>query len=175
MPLVAGNVATADGARRLAEAGVDAIKVGVGPGSICITRRVAGVGVPQLTAVLECGAVAHQHGIPIIADGGIRYPGDVAKALAAGASTVMLASVLAGSEESPGAVITRDGKKMKMGQDDPGRPRCIAACARTHRRHRTGGTARTITQRTKGSRRRFCIGDRRWTPCWNCLRGCARA
>ena len=114
MTLVAGNVATADGARRLAEAGVDAIKVGVGPGSICITRRVAGVGVPQLTAVLECGAVAHQHGIPIIAAGGIRYPGDVAKALAAGASTVMLGSVLAGSEESPGAMITRDGKKMKM-------------------------------------------------------------
>ena len=114
MPLVAGNVATADGARRLAEAGVDAIKVGVGPGSICITRRVAGVGGPQLTAVLQCGAVAHQHGIPIIADGGIRYPGDVAKAIAAGASTVMLGSVLAGSEESPGAVITRDGKKMKM-------------------------------------------------------------
>ena len=98
MPLVAGNVATADGARRLAEAGVDAIKVGVGPGSICITRRVAGVAVPQLTAVLECGAVAHQHGIPIIADGGIRYPGDVAKAIAAGASAVMLGSVLAGSE-----------------------------------------------------------------------------
>ena len=114
MPLVAGNVATADGARRLAEAGVDAIKVGVGPGSICITRRVAGVGVPHLTAVLQCSAVAHQHGIPIIADGGIRYPGDVAKAIAAGASTVMLGSVLAGSEESPGAVITRDGKKMKM-------------------------------------------------------------
>ena len=114
MPLVAGNVATADGARRLAEAGVDAMKVGVGPGSICITRRVAGVGVPQLTAVLQCGAVAHQHGIPIIADGGIRYPGDVAKAIAAGASAVMLGSVLAGSEESPGAVITRDGKKMKI-------------------------------------------------------------
>ena len=89
-PLVAGNVATAEGARRLAEAGVDGIKVGVGPGSICITRRVAGVGVPQFTAVLECAAVGHEFDVPIIADGGVRYPGDVAKAMGAGASTVML-------------------------------------------------------------------------------------
>ena len=179
-------MATANGARRLAEAGVDAIKVGVGPGSICITRRVAGVGVPQLTAVLECGAVAHQHGIPIIADGGIRYPGDVAKAIAAGASTVMLGSVLAGSEEIPGAVITRDGKKMKMVRGMASRGAALYRSLRENpspppdrwdpvRRHRTGGTARTITQRTKGSRRRFCIGDRRWTPCGNCPRGCARA
>ena len=114
LPVIAGNVATADGARRMADAGVDAIKVGVGPGSVCITRRVAGVGVPQLTAVLECGAVGRKYGIPIIADGGIRYAGDVAKAIAGGASSVMLGSVLAGADESPGAVISRDGRKMKM-------------------------------------------------------------
>jgi IMP dehydrogenase len=114
VPLVAGNVATAEATERLIKAGADAIKVGVGPGSMCITRQVAGVGVPQLTAVLECTQVAHKHSIPVIADGGIRYPGDVAKAVAAGASTVMLGNLLAGTDESPGVVVSRGGQKMKV-------------------------------------------------------------
>jgi len=111
--IIGGNVATADGARRLIDAGVDAVKVGVGPGSICITRIVAGSGVPQLTAVIECAEVAREYGIPIIADGGIRQPGDLAKAIAAGAQTAMIGSMLAGTDESPGLVMTRKGHRYK--------------------------------------------------------------
>ncbi len=111
--IIGGNVATADGTKRLIEAGVDAVKVGVGPGSICITRIVAGSGVPQLTAVMECAAAAREYGIPIIADGGIRQPGDVAKAIAAGAQTVMIGSMLAGTDESPGMIMTRKGHRYK--------------------------------------------------------------
>ncbi|MEW6285568.1 MAG: IMP dehydrogenase [Chloroflexota bacterium] len=111
--IIGGNVATADGTKRLIDAGVDAVKVGVGPGSICITRQVAGSGVPQLTAIIECAEAARPHGIPIIADGGIRYPGDVAKAIAAGASTVMVGSLLAGTDESPGLIMTRRGHRYK--------------------------------------------------------------
>ncbi|HMX73574.1 MAG TPA: IMP dehydrogenase [Anaerolineales bacterium] len=111
--IIGGNVATADGTKRLIDAGVDAVKVGVGPGSICITRMVAGSGVPQLTAVIECAEAARSAGIPIIADGGIRQPGDVAKAIAAGAQTVMIGSMLAGTDESPGMVMTRRGHRYK--------------------------------------------------------------
>jgi IMP dehydrogenase len=111
--IVAGNVATGEGTKRLIDAGADAVKVGVGPGSICITRIVAGSGVPQLTAVMECAEAARPHGIPIIADGGIRQPGDVAKALAAGADTVMIGSMLAGTDESPGMIMTRKGHRYK--------------------------------------------------------------
>ena len=111
--IIGGNVATADGTKRLIEAGADAIKVGVGPGSICITRIVAGSGVPQLTAVIECATAAGEYGVPIIADGGIRQPGDVAKALAAGAQTVMIGSMLAGTDESPGMIMTRRGHRYK--------------------------------------------------------------
>jgi IMP dehydrogenase len=111
--IVGGNVATADGTKRLIEAGVDAVKVGVGPGSICITRIVAGSGVPQLTAVIECAEAAREYGIPIIADGGIRQPGDLAKAIAAGAQTAMIGSMLAGTDESPGLVMTRKGHRYK--------------------------------------------------------------
>jgi IMP dehydrogenase len=111
--IVGGNVATADGTKRLIDAGVDCVKVGVGPGSICITRQVAGTGVPQLTAIMECAEAARSYGVPIIADGGIRHPGDVAKALAAGAQTVMIGSLLAGTDESPGMVMTRRGHKYK--------------------------------------------------------------
>jgi IMP dehydrogenase len=111
--IVGGNVATADGTKRLIDAGVDAVKVGVGPGSICITRIVAGSGVPQLTAVIECAEAARPSGIPIIADGGIRQPGDMAKALAAGAQTVMIGSMLAGTDESPGMIMTRKGHRYK--------------------------------------------------------------
>ena len=111
--IIAGNVATAEGTKRLIDAGADAIKVGVGPGSICITRIVAGSGVPQLTAVIECAEAARPYGVPIIADGGIRQPGDVAKALAAGAQTVMIGSMLAGTDESPGMTMTRRGHRYK--------------------------------------------------------------
>lgn len=112
--LIAGNVATAEGVRDLAEAGVDAVKMGVGAGSICVTRIVTGSGVPQLTAIAECAEAARAYDLPIIADGGIRTSGDIVKALAAGASTVMLGSLLAGTEESPGATVIRDGQKVKV-------------------------------------------------------------
>ena len=111
--IIGGNVATADGTKRLIDVGVDAVKVGVGPGSICITRNVAGSGVPQLTAVIECAEAARPYGIPIIADGGIRQPGDLAKSIAAGAQTAMIGSMLAGTDESPGLVMTRKGHRYK--------------------------------------------------------------
>ncbi|RYY55430.1 MAG: IMP dehydrogenase [Chitinophagaceae bacterium] len=111
--IIAGNVGTAAGAKALAEAGADAIKVGIGPGSICTTRIVAGAGVPQLTAVMEAYSVLKAKGIPLIADGGIRYTGDMVKALAAGASCVMMGSIFAGTDESPGETIIYEGRKFK--------------------------------------------------------------
>ncbi len=111
--VIAGNVGTAQGARALADAGADAVKVGIGPGSICTTRIVAGAGVPQLTAVMEAYSVLKQRNIPIIADGGIRYTGDMVKALAAGANMVMMGSIFAGTEESPGETIIYEGRKFK--------------------------------------------------------------
>jgi IMP dehydrogenase len=113
MEVVVGNVATGAGAKALAEAGADAVKVGVGPGSICTTRVVAGVGMPQLSAVLEAAHALKGTGIPVIADGGIRYTGDIVKALAAGASTIMAGSLFAGVEESPGETIIFEGRKFK--------------------------------------------------------------
>jgi IMP dehydrogenase len=112
--IVAGNVATADGARDLVEAGADGVKVGVGPGSVCTTRVVAGVGVPQLSAVMECAEVCARAGVPVIADGGIRAGGDVAKAIAAGAESVMVGNLLAGTPESPGVVVSRNGARVKV-------------------------------------------------------------
>jgi IMP dehydrogenase len=114
IPVIAGNVATADGVRDLVEAGADAVKVGVGAGSICTTRIVTGFGVPQLTAIAECAEAAQALGVPVIADGGVRTSGDVTKALAAGASTVMLGSLLAGTDESPGAAVVRGGRRFKV-------------------------------------------------------------
>jgi len=111
--LVAGNVATGDGALALVDAGADAVKVGVGPGSICTTRVVAGVGVPQVTAVYEAAQALVDHDVPLIADGGIRNSGDIAKAIAAGADTVMLGSMLAGTDEAPGEVIVAQGERFK--------------------------------------------------------------
>jgi len=111
--IVAGNVATADGTRALIDAGADAVKGGIGPGSICTTRIVAGVGVPQLSAILAAVEAAHDSGIPVIADGGIKYSGDLAKAIAAGASVVMVGSLLAGTEESPGEVYLHQGRSYK--------------------------------------------------------------
>jgi IMP dehydrogenase len=113
LEIIAGNVATYEGAEALCEAGVDGVRVGVGPGSICTTRVVAGVGVPQFSAVYEASRAAAKHGVPVIADGGIRYSGDMVKALAAGASTVMLGSLLAGTDESPGELEVYQGRTFK--------------------------------------------------------------
>jgi IMP dehydrogenase len=112
--VVAGNVATAEGAEALCEAGVDAVKAGVGPGSICTTRVVAGIGVPQLTAVWNCARAAARYGVPVIADGGIKYSGDITKAIAAGAHTVMIGSLFAGTEESPGELVIYQGRSYKV-------------------------------------------------------------
>ena len=112
--LIAGNIATAQGAEDLIKVGVDAVKVGVGSGSICITRVITGSGVPQLTAVMDCAKVANDHGVPIISDGGTRTSGDATKALASGASSVMVGSMLGGTDESPGTVLTKNGKRFKV-------------------------------------------------------------
>src|SRR5580698_337665 len=112
--VIGGNVATRPGAQALIDAGVDGVKVGVGPGSICTTRVVAGVGVPQVTAIYEAAQAAHPAGVPVIGDGGLQYSGDIAKAIAAGADTVMLGSLLAGCEESPGEMVFVNGKQYKM-------------------------------------------------------------
>ncbi len=112
-PLIVGNIATAAGVRDLVSLGVDAVKVGIGPGSICTTRIVTGAGMPQITAIQECSREAHEHGIPVIADGGIRFSGDISKALAAGADTVMIGSLFAGVEESPGEQILYQGRTFK--------------------------------------------------------------
>ena len=114
MQVIAGNVGTAAGAKALAEAGADGVKVGIGPGSICTTRIVAGAGIPQITAIMETASVLQKLNIPLIADGGIRYTGDLVKALAAGASTVMMGGVFAGVEESPGDTIIYEGRKFKQ-------------------------------------------------------------
>lgn len=113
LELIAGNVATYDATKALIEAGVSAVKVGIGPGSICTTRVIAGIGVPQITAIYDCAKAAEGTGIPIIADGGIQYSGDIAKALGAGASCVMLGNLLAGTEEAPGEMIIYQGKNYK--------------------------------------------------------------
>lgn len=112
--VVAGNVATGEGAQALIEAGADAVKVGIGPGSICTTRVVSGVGVPQITALLECVEVAKRYDVPVIADGGIKYSGDITKALACGAETVMLGNLLAGTDEAPGEVVFYQGRTYKV-------------------------------------------------------------
>jgi IMP dehydrogenase len=113
VPVVAGNVATPEAVEALADAGADAVKVGMGPGAICTTRVVAGIGVPQVTAVYDCAQVAARHEIPIVADGGVTFSGDIAKALAAGADTVMLGGLLAGTDESPGEVVFHQGEQFK--------------------------------------------------------------
>ncbi len=114
LPVIAGNVATAEGTKALIEAGADAVKVGIGPGSICTTRVVAGIGVPQISAVMDCYQAAKEYGIPIIADGGIKYSGDVTKAIAAGANVCMMGSMFAGCDESPGTFELYQGRKYKV-------------------------------------------------------------
>lgn len=112
--LIAGNIATAAAAEALIDVGVDAIKVGIGPGSICTTRVIAGIGVPQITAIHDCASVARKKGIPVIADGGIKYSGDIAKAIAAGGDVVMIGGILAGTEESPGEKVIYQGRSYKV-------------------------------------------------------------
>lgn len=112
--VIAGNVATAEATKALIEAGADAVKVGIGPGSICTTRMIAGVGVPQISAVAECSAMADRYGVPVIADGGIKYSGEIAKAIAAGASSVMLGSAFAGTDEAPGELVLYQGRSYKV-------------------------------------------------------------
>ncbi|MBS2013907.1 MAG: IMP dehydrogenase [Deltaproteobacteria bacterium] len=114
VPIVAGNVATADATEALIDAGADAVKVGIGPGSICTTRVVAGIGVPQITAVSDCARVGDRHGVPIIADGGIKHSGDITKAIAAGAAVVMIGSLFAGTDESPGDLVLYQGRSYKV-------------------------------------------------------------
>ncbi len=112
--MIAGNVATGEGTKALIEAGADAVKVGIGPGSICTTRVVAGIGVPQITAIMDSYAVAKEYGIPIIADGGIKYSGDMTKAIAAGGNVCMMGSIFAGCDESPGTFELYQGRKYKV-------------------------------------------------------------
>lgn len=112
--LIVGNVVTEEATQKLVEAGADGVKVGVGPGSICTTRVIAGIGVPQITAIYDCAKIADQHDVPIVADGGVRYSGDVAKAIAAGASSVMIGSLFAGTDESPGETVIYQGRKFKV-------------------------------------------------------------
>jgi IMP dehydrogenase len=114
LPIIGGNIATAEGAEALIKAGVSAVKVGVGPGSICTTRVIAGVGVPQFTAVMDASEMASRFGIPVISDGGIKYSGDLVKALAGGARTVMIGSLFAGTDESPGEVVLYQGRSYKV-------------------------------------------------------------
>ncbi|MGH9296226.1 MAG: IMP dehydrogenase, partial [Acidimicrobiales bacterium] len=113
LDVIAGNVATAEATAALVEAGADAVKVGIGPGSICTTRVIAGIGVPQITAIFDCAQVARPAGVPVVADGGVQFSGDVAKALAAGADTVMLGNALAGVDESPGEIVVSQGERFK--------------------------------------------------------------
>ncbi len=114
IPVIAGNVATGAAAKALIEAGADAVKVGIGPGSICTTRVVSGVGVPQISAIMNCYEVAREYGVPVIADGGIKYSGDITKALAAGANVCMMGSIFAGCDESPGSFELYQGRKYKV-------------------------------------------------------------
>ncbi len=111
--VIGGNIATAEGAEALMKAGADAVKVGIGPGSICTTRIISGTGVPQVTAIMDCVKACHKHNIPVIADGGVRYSGDIAKAIGSGASTVMIGNIFAGTDESPGRIVYIQGRKYK--------------------------------------------------------------
>ena len=114
LQVIAGNIATGEAAKALIEAGVDAVKVGIGPGSICTTRIVAGIGVPQITAIMDASEVAKQYGVPVIADGGIKFSGDITKAIAAGANLCMMGSIFAGCDESPGTFELYQGRKYKV-------------------------------------------------------------
>jgi IMP dehydrogenase len=143
IPLLAGNVVTAEGTEALIDAGADVVKIGVGAGSICTTRIVAGVGVPQVTAIAECAEAARKRGVPLVADGGIKYSGDIVKALAAGADAVMLGSLLAGLEESPGEIVIYEGRRFKeyRGMGSVGAMKGRASDRYASGQGRTGGKA----------------------------------
>lgn len=149
--LIAGNVVTREGTRALIEAGVDAVKVGVGAGSICTTRVVTGVGMPQITAIAECADAANEYGVPIVADGGVKYSGDVVKAIAAGAGTVMLGSMLAGTDESPGEVILYNGERFKeyRGMGSIGAMRTRTSADR-YRQERVTETSKLVPEGIEG-------------------------
>ncbi len=149
--LIAGNVVTREGVRALIEAGVDAVKVGVGAGSICTTRVVTGVGMPQITAIAECADAANEYGVPIVADGGVKYSGDVVKAIAAGAGTVMLGSMLAGTDDSPGEVILYNGERFKeyRGMGSIGAMRTRTSADR-YRQERVTETAKLVPEGIEG-------------------------
>ena len=174
--VVGGNVATRAGAQALVDAGADAVKVGVGPGSICTTRVVAGVGVPQVTAIYEASLACKPAGVPVIGDGGLQYSGDIAKALVAGADTVMLGSLLAGCEESPGELVFVNGKQFKSYRGHGLARRDVVAGARS-RSPRTA-TSRPTSPATTSScprasraRCRTAGRCRRWRTSWSA--GCA--
>ena len=163
--IVGGNVATFAGAKAMVEAGADAVKVGVGPGAICTTRIVAGVGVPQITAIMEAARACAPAGVPVIADGGIQYSGDIAKAIVAGADSVMLGGLLAGSEESPGDLIFVNGKQYKQ-------YRGMGSLGAMQSRGQASRTRRTATSRTTSRRRSwFRKASRvRWPTAARCRR-----
>lgn len=144
LQIIAGNVATGEATKDLIEAGADAVKVGMGPGSICTTRIVAGIGVPQITAVMDCAEAAKPYGVPVIADGGIKYSGDVTKAIAAGASTVMIGSMFAGTEEAPGELIIYQGRQFKA--------------------YRGMGSVAAMSQTNNSSDRYFQSGQKKLVP-----------
>jgi IMP dehydrogenase len=148
--LVVGNVATADGALALVERGVDAVKVGIGPGSICTTRVVTGAGVPQISAILECARAAAEHGIPVIADGGIRFSGDLTKAVAAGANSVMVGSLFAGTEESPGETILYQGRTYKAYRGMGSLSAMAAGAAERYFQEREGQLAKMVPEGIEG-------------------------
>ncbi len=173
LQVIAGNVATGEATRALIEAGVDAVKVGIGPGSICTTRVVAGIGVPQITAVMDCYTVAKEYGIPIIADGGIKYSGDMTKAIAAGANVCMMGSIFAGCDESPGTFELYQGRKYKVyrgmgsiaAMENGKGPLLPVRCEEAG----TGRCGRTCS--LQGPRRGYCIpADRRTSFRYGLLR-----
>ena len=171
--IVGGNVATAEGAEALIKAHVSAVRCGVGPGSICTTRIVAGVGVPQLTAVMDAAEVCRRHGVPLIADGGIKYSGDIVKALAGGADTVMIGSLFAGTDESPGDVVLHQGRSYKVYRAhglDVGHARGLP------RPLLPGRGEGALEARARRRRGRACrTAGRSRTACTSCSAACARA
>ncbi len=169
--MIAGNVATADGTLALIDAGVDAVKVGIGPGSICTTRVVAGVGVPQITAISDCAAVGDKHGIPIVADGGIKYSGEVTKAIAAGASSVMIGSLFAGTDEAPGDMVLYQGRSYKC----TGGWARSAPCEKAARTATARAARPTRSSCPKASRGACRTAGRCRRSCTSSSAGCARA
>ena len=165
--VIAGNVATPEGARALIEAGADAVKIGIGPGSICTTRVVAGVGVPQFTAVLESAAACREHGVPAIADGGIRTSGDIVKAIAAGADVVMVGSLLAGTDEAPGEVFLYQGRSYKSYRGMGSIGAMARGSADRYFQQDIKDQLETGAGRRRGPRRLQGAGERRWCISWS--------